>query len=1037
MSTVLSPSTNIIPADGSNFGVKVLASGGDFPTVDIVAIHGLDGHREGSFTAPNNVLWPRDLLPKILPTARILTYGYDARTRGVNRTNQTLHDLAIDFFAKLSIFREYSTTNQRPLIFIFGGIILKEALIHANTTHIGHLPAHKAVEVSTYGIIYLGTPHQGIDLTNWSQSLLEYLSFTNDPIIKHLGLHSEMLQRQTHNYNAISSRFRTVFCYETYHTLGPDGLSIGHVPVSSAVVPGSVDTQVVAIHKNHLGLAQFDSNADEGYDSITRLIHQITNQAPLAIHKNWETNSLVLCKGSQWCNNPETRELRKDIDEWLSAPNPSKNLNAAQEQCMENTGSWFLNSKQFIQWKEGVNQCLWIYGTSGSGKTILCSSIVVNVQELCVNNPSQAVVYFFFDSRDSQENFQSHHKLIRSLIKQLLPICFDAPEFLLQIFKSHKNGADEPSLVSLQRAFSDLFIMFEDIYIILDALDECLEHSKIYPTEEKWTNYTECLFLHNAKNNDDITTYICGALQSHAFSSVSQSLQNDIFTTLKHGADGMFRWVALQLQELSICYSDYDLQEQLGRLPTTLPETYRKIILNIPEKQKKDVLKFLQWLAFSFKPLKAKELAQITGINMDYVVGLVVQSAGTVKLAHFSVKEYLMMDTSSGGSPPSLHLEAQLAHTHITKMCLVYLLQFQDTLMPSVTHQQDLEDHYPLRTYSSRYWVLHAKAGRDDSVEKYHSLIMKLFEEGSQQFRLWNKHGWGKLKPPVHVAAYYELHSVIEALLSSGADPNVQAGRYRTALVAVAIRGRIEVLKVLLAHGADPNVWAGKYGTALVAAATRGHLGVLKVLLAHGADPNVRAGHYGTPLIEAATKGHLEVLQILLSHGANPNVRAGYYGTALAGAVISGHVKVLQFLLTHGADPNIQAYKYMVPLVIAASRGHFGALQVLLDHGADPNVQTGQHRTALVAAATKGHLGVVKILLAHGANPNVQAGQYGTALVAAATRGHLGVLKVLLAHGADPNVQVGHYGTPPIEAATKGHLEVLQFLLAHGADPNV
>ncbi|KAF8510190.1 hypothetical protein BU17DRAFT_55595, partial [Hysterangium stoloniferum] len=94
----------------------------------IVAIHGLDGHREGSFTAPNNVLWLRDLLPKTLSTSRILTYGYDARTRGVNRTNQALHDLAIDFFAKLSIFREDSKTN-RPLIFIahsFGGIILKE-----------------------------------------------------------------------------------------------------------------------------------------------------------------------------------------------------------------------------------------------------------------------------------------------------------------------------------------------------------------------------------------------------------------------------------------------------------------------------------------------------------------------------------------------------------------------------------------------------------------------------------------------------------------------------------------------------------------------------------------------------------------------------------------------------------------------------------------------------------------------------------------------------------------------------------------------
>ena len=77
----------------------------------IVAIHGLDGHREASFTAPNGILWLRDLLPKTLPKARILTYGYDARTRGVNRSNQVLYDLSIDFVAKLSSFRVHTNTD--------------------------------------------------------------------------------------------------------------------------------------------------------------------------------------------------------------------------------------------------------------------------------------------------------------------------------------------------------------------------------------------------------------------------------------------------------------------------------------------------------------------------------------------------------------------------------------------------------------------------------------------------------------------------------------------------------------------------------------------------------------------------------------------------------------------------------------------------------------------------------------------------------------------------------------------------------------
>jgi hypothetical protein len=44
----------------------------------IVAIHGLDGDREISWM----VLWLRDLLPKEIPYARTLSYGYNANTRG-------------------------------------------------------------------------------------------------------------------------------------------------------------------------------------------------------------------------------------------------------------------------------------------------------------------------------------------------------------------------------------------------------------------------------------------------------------------------------------------------------------------------------------------------------------------------------------------------------------------------------------------------------------------------------------------------------------------------------------------------------------------------------------------------------------------------------------------------------------------------------------------------------------------------------------------------------------------------------------------
>ena len=46
----------------------------------IVAVHGLDGHCESTWTAENGVLWLETLLPEDIPEARVYTYGYDSRT---------------------------------------------------------------------------------------------------------------------------------------------------------------------------------------------------------------------------------------------------------------------------------------------------------------------------------------------------------------------------------------------------------------------------------------------------------------------------------------------------------------------------------------------------------------------------------------------------------------------------------------------------------------------------------------------------------------------------------------------------------------------------------------------------------------------------------------------------------------------------------------------------------------------------------------------------------------------------------------------
>jgi hypothetical protein len=177
-----------------------------------------------------------------------------------------------------------------------------------------------------------------------------------------------------------------------------------------------------------------------------------------------------------------------------------------------------------------------------------------------------------------------------------------------------------------------------------------------------------------------------------------------------------FRWVALQLAELEKCSSTDEITEQLGALPKGLDEVYNRILKKIDEKYRADVKTFLQWLAFSKRPMKIAEIAEtITAdfasedgpiftstkryfdsrdvlvrcsslvtesegkylrLNPAFWPSLTVET-GTIKLSHFSVKEYLL----SGRVEEHFSISEKAAHVKISQISVAYLLQF-DSFMP-------------------------------------------------------------------------------------------------------------------------------------------------------------------------------------------------------------------------------------------------------------------------------------------------------------------------------------------------------------------
>jgi hypothetical protein len=71
----------------------------------IVAIHGLNGHRDKTWTAANGVHWLRDLLPTDIPNVRVFCWGYDANTHGERVSCQYLYDHAGQLVSDLCLER--------------------------------------------------------------------------------------------------------------------------------------------------------------------------------------------------------------------------------------------------------------------------------------------------------------------------------------------------------------------------------------------------------------------------------------------------------------------------------------------------------------------------------------------------------------------------------------------------------------------------------------------------------------------------------------------------------------------------------------------------------------------------------------------------------------------------------------------------------------------------------------------------------------------------------------------------------------------
>ena len=118
-----------------------------------------------------------------------------------------------------------------------------------------------------------------------------------------------------------------------------------------------------------------------------------------------------------------------------------------------------------------------MYGIPGCGKTILSATIIETLLEIRERTSNCALAYFYFAFDDAGS--QRVEPMIRSLAAQLCSQSMSIHPFIDTLYKKCSRGLVLPTLNDLQDALAKLLDTFDQVYIVLDALDECTEQQQM------------------------------------------------------------------------------------------------------------------------------------------------------------------------------------------------------------------------------------------------------------------------------------------------------------------------------------------------------------------------------------------------------------------------------------------------------------------------------------------------------------------------------------------------------------------------------
>ncbi|KAH6874161.1 hypothetical protein B0T10DRAFT_587963, partial [Thelonectria olida] len=350
----------------------------------------------------------------------------------------------------------------------------------------------------------------------------------------------------------------------------------------------------------------------------------------------------------------------------------------------------FNQNPEYQGWKVRTDSCTLVCkGKLGSGKSVLLANIVDDLN-LHVQSTERPVAYFFC-RHDISESLNAR-TVFGSLARQLLRPIPDLTIVEELVDKTTSVVDSERILSMLQRALPPNF----KASLVLDGLDECDDLQRgtliqqLRKLQDAFALHICVSFRLEADNvlrlspelfakhstiaipddNPDIAGFIRAELERRIESREprkrltigSPALILEIEDALLQGAQGMFLWVALQIESLCGANTDEAIRLALKDLPKDLPETFSRILQRSGELGKHCQTRIFELVAVAHRPLTTEELREALSVvpgdavwnpaRLPHDIYSVLACCGsliavdeeepTVRLVHHSVKQFLL-----------------------------------------------------------------------------------------------------------------------------------------------------------------------------------------------------------------------------------------------------------------------------------------------------------------------------------------------------------------------------------------------------------